>query len=224
MLLIAHRGDTISYSENTTAAFLSAFEKEADGIELDVQLQNGEIIVVHDYLFDQHKNYPKLYEVLEKIESKGRIEIEIKAFTIDILSPLKKILELFPKTDFELTTLEIPLTFFIKETFPKIPLGLIFQDFFFQDWMTQNIVEQKIIGWGKMTKANRLHISFKILNQFGKNSLVEVFHNAGFIVHTHLFNTLDQSKNLEYITQWGVDQCTFDNIDLLKTYLPSKTQ
>lgn len=214
-LLIAHRGDTISFKENTLEAFLSAFEKGADGIELDVHYFNGEIILVHDFLFDQSKKYPKLENVLEQIHSRGRIEIEVKEFNTNILLPLKKILEKFPQTDFELTTSEIPLATFIKECFPKIPLGLIFQDVLFQDWMTQEIVQQKLVGWGKLAKADRLHVSLKVLNQFGKNTLVEEVHKAGFVVHSHVFNTNEQEKEFSDLVQWGVDQCTFDNIGLV---------
>src|SRR3989344_6829833 len=99
-LLIAHRGDTVSFQENTLEAFLSAFEKKADGVELDIHLFNNQILVVHDFLFNRTKKYPQLEDILESIHSKGRIEIEIKEFNIDILHPLKKILDKFPKTDF----------------------------------------------------------------------------------------------------------------------------
>lgn len=214
-LLIAHRGDTISFKENTSEAFLSAFEKGADGIELDVHYFNGEIIVVHDFLFDQSKKYPELEDVLEQIHSKGRIEVEIKEFNTDLLIPLKKILDRFPQTDFEITTSEIPLAPYIKECFSKIPLGLIFQDVLFQDWMTRGVVQEKLIGWGKLAKADRLHVSLKVLSQFGKNVLVEELHNAGFVVHSHVFNTNEQEKEFADLVLWRVDQCTFDNIGLV---------
>lgn len=216
-LLIAHRGDTISFQENTLEAFLSAFEKKIDGIELDVHLFNGEIIVIHDFLFDPNKKYPKFEDILEQIHPKGRIEVEIKEFNTDILIPLKKMLDKFPKTDFELTTSEIPLAPYIKESFPQIPLGLIFQDLLFQGWMTQEIVQRKLVGWGKMAKADRLHVSFKILSQFGKDILVKELHNAGFIVHSHIFNTAEQNNDFASITRWNVDQCTFDDLELLNT-------
>lgn len=216
-LLIAHRGDAISFPENTLEAFMSAFKEGADGIELDVQLHNGEIIVVHDYLFDHSKKYPKLDEVLREIYAKGRIEIEIKALSVDILYHLKGILNRYPKTDFELATGEIPLSTYIKGFFPQIPLGLIFHDFFFEEWMTQEIVQQKLIGWGKMAKADRLHIPLKILSQFGKDILVDKLHKVGFIVHSHIYNTKEQNRNFVTISRWGVDQCTFENFELLNS-------
>ncbi|MDO8503079.1 MAG: glycerophosphodiester phosphodiesterase [bacterium] len=215
MLLIAHRGNTISFPENTLQAFLSAFDEGTDGIELDVHLHGGEVIVVHNYLFDRNRTYPKLADVLEKIHSKGRIEIEIKEFSTEILKPLNDILDKFPQADFEITTSEIPLAPYIKELFPEIPLGLILHDFFFQVWMTQEIVKQKLVGWGKLSKADRLHVSFKVLSQFGKGSLVEELHDEGFTVHSHIYNVEDQNKHLSSVAEWGVDQCTFDNIGLL---------
>ena len=95
-LLIAHRGNTNSFRENTLEAFLSAFKMGADGIELDIHLFNGEIVVVHDFLFNQNNKYPKLKDVLREIYSKGRIEIEIKEFDSKILQPLKEVLNKFP--------------------------------------------------------------------------------------------------------------------------------
>jgi len=214
-LLIAHRGDALHFPENTIAAFQSAFEKGSDGIELDIQLHNKKIIVVHNYQFDQTKTYPKLQEILELFSSKGRIEIEIKGFDTKIFKPLKLVLDSFSRADLELTTSEVPLAIHIKRAFPKIPLGLIFFESSFPDWMTNEIVKRKLIGWGKMAKADRLHVPLKILSKFGKQQLVKELHDNGFIVHSHLLNTNEQLKELHEFASWNVDQCTFDNIELL---------
>lgn len=49
-LIIAHRGDSRNAPENTMAAFRSAIECGADGVEFDVQLaKDGVPVVVHDY-------------------------------------------------------------------------------------------------------------------------------------------------------------------------------
>lgn len=214
-LLIAHRGDTAAYSENTLEAFQFAFDKGADGVELDIHLHQGEVIIVHNYLFDTAKSYPKLKDVLSKIANKGRIEIEIKEFSPAILEPLKKVLAHFPTADFELTTSETPLAPYIKETFPKIKLGLIFPEYLFRDWMTDTVVANKLIGWGSMSKADILHLPFNILAQFGQGKLVEALHDAGFRVHSHIFNTTEEKHQLALLSQWKVDQCTFDSIGLV---------
>ena len=216
-LLIAHRGDANNFQENTLEAFLSAFEKGADGVELDIHFHNGEVVVVHDFLFDSDQRYPMLEDILRKISSKGRVEIEVKSFDVNILPPLEKILDNYPEADLELTTSEIPLAIHIKKSFPQIPLGLIIHDFFFQDWMTSDIAWKKLIGWGVMTKSDRLHVPLQTLDQFGQASFVEKLQASEFVVHSHIHNTDDQIEELALLARWGVDQCTFDDITLLES-------
>ena len=49
MDIIAHRGYSGVYPENTMLAFRKAEEVGADGIELDVHLSSdGELIIIHD--------------------------------------------------------------------------------------------------------------------------------------------------------------------------------
>lgn len=48
-LVLAHRGASADYPENTIAAFRGAAEQGADGVELDVRLTaNGDLVVHHD--------------------------------------------------------------------------------------------------------------------------------------------------------------------------------
>ena len=48
-LVIAHRGDVANAPENTLPAFLSAYERGADGIELDVRMtRDRQLVVFHD--------------------------------------------------------------------------------------------------------------------------------------------------------------------------------
>ena len=48
-LILAHRGDSEHFPENTMAAFDGAMQAGADGIELDVRLcASGELVVFHD--------------------------------------------------------------------------------------------------------------------------------------------------------------------------------
>lgn len=55
MLIIAHRGASNDFPENTLLAFEQAIEQKADGIELDVQLHNDseELVVIHDAFVDK---------------------------------------------------------------------------------------------------------------------------------------------------------------------------
>ncbi|MGM0900010.1 MAG: glycerophosphodiester phosphodiesterase [Bacillota bacterium] len=48
-LILAHRGYSASYPENTMLAFVEAESVGADGLELDVQMtKDGELVVIHD--------------------------------------------------------------------------------------------------------------------------------------------------------------------------------
>lgn len=49
MKIIAHRGFSSLYPENTMLAFKKAYEKGVYAIELDVHLsKNNELIIIHD--------------------------------------------------------------------------------------------------------------------------------------------------------------------------------
>lgn len=53
-LIIAHRGASASYPENTLAAYDGALREGADGIECDVRLtRDGEVVCVHDRRIDR---------------------------------------------------------------------------------------------------------------------------------------------------------------------------
>ena len=51
--LVAHRGHSEKFPENTLAAFKAARDLGADAIELDVHLtQDGQLVIHHDYYLD----------------------------------------------------------------------------------------------------------------------------------------------------------------------------
>ena len=55
--VIAHRGASGTYPENTMLAFIEAEKCGADGIELDVQLtKDNEIVIIHDTTVDRTTN------------------------------------------------------------------------------------------------------------------------------------------------------------------------
>ncbi|MFB6465879.1 glycerophosphodiester phosphodiesterase [Cytobacillus sp. Hz8] len=56
-LILAHRGYSAKYPENTMKAFMEAHKAGADGIELDVQLtKDEEIVIIHDEKVDRTTN------------------------------------------------------------------------------------------------------------------------------------------------------------------------
>ncbi|HSW79956.1 MAG TPA: glycerophosphodiester phosphodiesterase [Candidatus Saccharimonadales bacterium] len=214
-LVIAHRGDTINFPENTIAAFKSAFERGADGVELDIQYFRSKLIVVHNYLFDKNISYPELSEVLEAFVSKGRLEIEIKSLDLEFMPKLKQLISKYPTADIEITTSVWPLVSYLRKNFPAINLGIIFLDKEFEDWMTEDFICTKILSMMKLMNANVAHIPWKIL--VVNPTMIERLHDLKMKIHSHIFKQdINKEKEIyKQMVELEVDQCTIDDIELI---------
>lgn len=210
MLLIAHRGDKTNYPENTIKAFRSALEKGSDGIEFDVQVENGEPIIVHDYVRNNSQPYPLLSDVLEEFGSRTRLEIEIKSFKIEEFKLIRNTIKKFPPKDMEITSSVHPLIPYIRAAFPKTNIGEIFPDKLFENWMTEEFLEMFFEGYLKLTGANVIHLPTFLFSQRVLGSLK----NKGFLLHHHL--KTDEVKEYQKLKDLSIDLVTFDNINLLK--------
>ena len=210
-LVIAHRGDTLNFPENTIEAFKSAFNKGADGIELDVHLdKSGNVIVVHDYLHDQNKTYPLLSNVLKQFGQKGRLEIEIKSFDPKCITEVGKLIRKYKPKDFELTSSILPLFPYLKKEFPKEKIGLIFDEKLLSNWMTKEFIEELVLAYMKLTGANILHFPF----ERNTRNIVNLMHENGFLTHAYLKNWgIDKYKEAINLR---IDQIVTDDINLLK--------
>lgn len=114
MQIIAHRGASGEYPENTLLAFRQALAQGADAIELDVFAVEGELIVIHDPHLQRTTNgrgsiyqhslaqlatidagagepIPLLWQVLQLVQGHCWLNIELKG--PDTLEPLLKLLQ-----------------------------------------------------------------------------------------------------------------------------------
>ena len=82
--LLAHRGYSAKYPENTLLAFKKAFEKKAEGVECDLQKsKDGKFVIIHDDRIDR------------TTDKKGEVsELTLKELKKCIVSGKEKILEL----------------------------------------------------------------------------------------------------------------------------------
>jgi glycerophosphoryl diester phosphodiesterase len=213
-LLLAHRGDTINFRENTIAAFQSAFNHGADGIELDIQFYKDKLIVVHNYLFDKSGDYPSLSDVVRACAGKGRLEIEVKSMDLDFLPKLKQIIRAYKNADFELTTSVWPVVHYLRQTFPDIRLGIIFHSNDFETWMTEEFVCTKVTKLMKLMQGNVAHLPWEIIMSYP--SVVNACHKSGIKVHSHIFKQELEAETAIYrkMRELTIDQCTFDDIRL----------
>ncbi len=210
-LLIAHRGDTINFPENTFESFESAFEKGADGVEMDAQLnKDGDVIIVHDFMFDQNKKYPLLRDVVEKCKDKGRLEIELKSLEPQIVDKVANIIFAYRVKNYEITSSVLPLLPHVKKALPDAKIGMIFRKNMIEPWMSEKFITTFIEGYMMLTGANVLHYEFDLYTK----ELVESLHEKGYLAHTLLRR--ENTDKYNYIQEMGLDQCTFDDINLLE--------
>ena len=102
MQLFAHRGVSDLAPENSMAAFQLALDQQCDGIELDVRLMSGQVVVMHDASVDRTTNGtglvsqfsleqwqqldvgngeapPSLRQVLDLVAARCEVNIELKS-------------------------------------------------------------------------------------------------------------------------------------------------
>lgn len=104
--IIAHRGYSAKYPENTMLAFTKAVEYGADGIELDIQLtKDGEVVICHDERIDRTSNGKGLIKDMTLAELKqfafnnGMINLDDADEVNTSLPTLREFLEWFQSTD-----------------------------------------------------------------------------------------------------------------------------
>ena len=215
ILNIGHRGAKGHEPENTLPSFQKALDLNADGIELDVHVcKTGELIVIHDFTVDRTTNgsgavselslseikslrindtieIPTLEEVLELVEKKCFINIELKGrHTAKPVSHLieKYILEKdYSYDDFIVSSFqreELEMMFTIN---PKIHLGVL----------SQASVTQAL-EWANAFSAKAIHPHFSLLTEDN----VQKAQEQGFKVYTW---TINETEDVERIKSYNVN-------------------
>ncbi|MDJ0633728.1 MAG: glycerophosphodiester phosphodiesterase family protein [Xenococcaceae cyanobacterium MO_188.B29] len=157
MMIIAHRGFTDKFRENTLEAYCRAIEVGADAIELDLRKTKDNVLILfHDELIEEKPinqltyqeinslassldfQVPTLIEVLKLVKEKNiKLDIELKeeGYETDVLSLLVEYLTIdqFIVTSFQAKSLSI-----VKLNYPQVKIGIILNS------KTANNFESKI--------------------------------------------------------------------------------
>lgn len=224
--ITAHRGDSLNYPENTILAFASALDKNADWIELDIQLtKDKEVVVSHDANLKRvsgvDKNiYDLTYKELQQIDvgknynnvGETRIPLLSDVFKWGILNSISFNIELKPYEDDE--TLVEKTIELIKKYHMEDRVVLTSGKYSILEEIKK--VNDKILtgyimslAYGdisKLDKADNFSIEASSINK----ELVKRLHNEGKEVYAWTVNARD---SINKMLDLNVDNIITDDVD-----------
>lgn len=237
MKLIAHRGHSKKYPENTMLAFRNAVEVGADGIEFDVHFTKDKKVIIHHfyYLGNTDNGEGRVFEkdtaFLRSLDAGSWFGKEFKGEKMPLL---EEVLQEFG----DKTIYEIELKGFGKEYIDSV-LKLVqehkllnnvkFSSFQYPllsyvkkqlpqatvgfiappipDWMDEVIAREFIKSHLLLGEIDVIHAPVKIYDQ----NFVEELHSMGLKVH---FGLCDTEEDLKKAVALGADELTTNDIEL----------
>jgi glycerophosphoryl diester phosphodiesterase len=213
MLVIAHRGASADFAENTLDAFFGAVDQGADGVELDVRrTADGRLAISHDDTLPDGTvlvetsfaalpdHVTDLAHALDACAPLGMVNIEIKnwpddkdfdpseALAADVVDLLRARGELDDGraliSSFHLGTVDR-----VHELAPEVATA----------WLL-GLVENphELVG----TAADRGHVAVHPHHAFVNEDFVHIAHHAGLAVNTW---TCDEPERIRWLASIGVD-------------------
>lgn len=225
ILKIGHRGAKGHIAENTLESIQKALDLGIDAIEIDVHRCNsGEIVVIHDFTLDRTTNgsgevakraweelkslkveeyfrIPLLTEVLDLIEGKCSINIELKG--LNTATGTSEIIQDYIEKgswkyqDFIVSSFQKNELFQMRQLDEKVPLGIL-----------SKASVSEAIELGKLLNAQAIHPSLGIITR----DSVQNSHQAGFKVNVWTANEPDDISRMK---DFGVDGIISDFPDRL---------
>lgn len=225
-LHIGHKGTAGYAPENTLASFQKALNLSVDMIELDVhKSKSGEIVVIHDNTVDKTTNgsgkvgeltlkelkkldagngerIPTLTEVLDLVDNKIKINIEIK--TRDATKGVVKIIEEYVQKNytyksFLVSSFDYRNLIKVKLLNFKIPLGVI--------------TKRKLILLNLLFAQLVNAYSINILYTSVSKKIIKQAHALGLKVFVW---TVNEPRDIERMKKLGVDGVFSDYPDRIK--------
>ena len=220
-LIIAHRGFSSRYVENTLAAVRGALKLGVDFVEIDVQeTRDGELIVFHDYRLNRicgvrgrvrdktlaeirrwNPQVPTLREVLHACRGRTRVLIEIKRADPRKVAAL--IVELRMERDVIVFSLSISRLKSFAEAAPHVSrFGLIARRLRLSLFAFRPPPAIEGLGLGR-----RLVTSPRVVRQI---------HRRGWKLFVW---TVNREAEMQKLARWGVDGIITNHPDLAKSCL-----
>ena len=214
MQIIAHRGASGSYPENTLLAIEQALLAKADGIEIDVFCVENQLVVIHDENVSRTTNgtgllqdftlkqlqqldagsgqqVPTLWQVLQLINNQTMLNIELKGD--NTVAPLLSLLKRAERElQFDVNRLLISsfnhhLLAALKQQQPALKLGALTAS-----------LPIDYAAFAHQLQAYSVHCDVSFINQ----AFVDDAKARGLKVYVY---TVDQADDIARMRQYGVD-------------------
>jgi glycerophosphoryl diester phosphodiesterase len=214
MHIIAHRGASGDYPENTLLAIKQAILQGADAIEIDVFAVQGELIVIHDHhlsrttngsgsIYDytleqlqqfdagQGERIPTLWQVLQLVQNKLWLNIELKGD--NTVEPLLRLLQQaeqqlgFNCEQLLLSSFNHHLLIALKQARPTLKLGALTAS-----------LPVDYASFATNLHAYSVNCDVSFINQ----ALVDDAKARGLKVYVY---TVDQQDDINRMLQYGVE-------------------
>lgn len=214
MQIIAHRGASGDYPENTLLAIEQAIAQGADAIEIDVFAVQDELIVIHDHHLARTTNgsgsiyqyslaqlqqfdagrgerIPTLWQVMQCVQNKLWLNIELKGG--DTVAPLLKLLQSaeqqlnFNCEQLVISSFNHHLLAALKQARPELKLGALTAS-----------LPLDYAGFAVSLQAYSLHCDVSFIDQ----AFVDDAKSHGLKVYVY---TVDHADDIDRLRQYGVD-------------------
>ena len=240
--IVAHRGASNEDPENTLAAFNRAIELGADAIECDVRLTSDQVPIVYHYYYlecltavngpvfnytaqqiekfkvfgqngkPSNEKIPTLFEVLEEVDGKIGLEIELKGPEVESARIVAGALNQFTHSfdAIEVTSYEPLLLIEFKAFCPEIATDLLIPRS--ESWMGLDIVTHNAVYRAKQAQARAVHLHPTQLTA----EVVEAIHHQGIEIHAWDVNS---EKDLDRACEFEIARiCTDDLTSALQFF------
>jgi len=221
--VIAHRGWSGKYPENTLLAFREAIRLGVPAVEMDVQITlEGKLVVIHDALVDRTTNghgavkdltfaqirqldagqgerIPTLEEVFDLCVGKVALQVEVKGTGIEHM--LARIWEKYgSRPDVYFTSFDSGTLAQIKKSQPNVPIALLDSTGLVRPGYQEELAK-KIVQQARNVGAFAIHPKFAIISR----PLAQVIHAEKLLLKAWSVN---REVSLDQIRASGVDGFT----------------
>jgi glycerophosphoryl diester phosphodiesterase len=233
-IIIAHRGFSAKYIENSFESYDEAIKAGADTVECDIRsCKSGELVLMHDKTTDRtckvdgkistltldeikkiplrnNQEIPTLLEFLGKYRGKVKMMWDVKTpiaakELVSLIRKYKLHNDVFISS--EITTLLIDIL--IRD--PEIETAISFAP---KKYLKYLFFKKLFILPARLVGANRVTIHYKVVNQ----KMIERAHKNGLKI---LVFPVDHEKDIKRLANQDVDAIITDNTQLVKKILES---